>query len=288
MSTKRRMIGLTVAVLIFGGGVLSVAHAVDGVFLITQNLVNGSSGFPYTITAPGSYRLASNLVVPLDPNTTAIVIQSDNVTLDLNGFEIVGPIDCTGTPPTCAPNTGIGSGVDASAARNVTVLNGTVKGFRRWGVRVGAGGTVRGVRVLTHGGHAEAVAIQLGNGSLATENVVIDIRGEGIFGESGNTMTKNTVTNVGPFGSCLNTGGAGGVGGTISHNTCHGANSGVVAGPGHLVIGNSVTNATGAGLSLQPTTGYAHNVLNNPTAFFGNVSGGVNMGHNVCGNALCP
>jgi hypothetical protein len=46
--------------------------------------------FPIVITQPGSYRVKSNIVVP-DANTTAINIESRDVTIDLNGFAILGP-----------------------------------------------------------------------------------------------------------------------------------------------------------------------------------------------------
>jgi len=53
----------------------------DGVTLINQATMP-PAGTPYTITQPGSYRLSSNLAA----NTTVILIQAANVTLDLNGF----------------------------------------------------------------------------------------------------------------------------------------------------------------------------------------------------------
>ena len=276
---KARTVAAMVGLSLWGG----LAHAVDGTFLITQNLVNASGGFPYTLSQAGSYRLASNLTVP-DENTTAIRILVSNVTLDLNGFSIIGPVVCTGTPPTCTPANGTGVGVDGAAA-NITVMNGTVRGMGRGGVSVGDNGTVRGMRVLSIGG---PIAISLRNGSVAAENIVKDVAIEGIFGGSANTMTNNVVTNVGQFGTCLNTAGSGGIGGVISNNTCRDANFGIGTDGGYLVIGNSVTNARNGGLALQPTDGYANNVLNNPGAFFGNVFGGVNMGHNLCGTALCP
>ena len=58
-------------------------------------------GFPVTISKPGSYILASNLTVP-DGNTTAIVIAADHVTLDLGGYAILGPVDCSGGLNPCA------------------------------------------------------------------------------------------------------------------------------------------------------------------------------------------
>ncbi len=61
------------------------AFGVDGTVLINQSTVIALGGFPYTISAPGSYRLSGNLTVP-NAATTAVVIAADNVTLDLNGL----------------------------------------------------------------------------------------------------------------------------------------------------------------------------------------------------------
>ena len=239
-----RAIGLRLALSVFflASGLASVAQAVDGTFLISQNLVNASGGFPYTITQPGSYRLTSNLSLP-DENTVAIRIGADNVTLDFNGFSIIGPVSCAGTPPICSPANGRGAGVDPGAKRNITVMNGTIRGTS-FGVGVidsnelvrgmGDNGTVRGMKILSVGGHPFSSAISFGNSSLVAENILKDISGEGIFGTSGNTITNNVVTNVGQFGACINTGGSGGHGGTISNNTCRDASAGIVSGGGYL------------------------------------------------------
>src|SRR3977135_3688451 len=105
------------------------AFAVDGVVLINQSTVMAAGGFPYTITQPGSYRLSGNLTVP-NVNAAAINVTADNVTIDLNGFSIIGPTVCTGGPPvtSCSP-TGTGAGIATSNAQsNLTVMNGTVRG----------------------------------------------------------------------------------------------------------------------------------------------------------------
>jgi len=47
-----------------------------------------AAGFPVTISEVGSYRLTGNLSIG---STDAIEITADNVTLDLNGFLIIGP-----------------------------------------------------------------------------------------------------------------------------------------------------------------------------------------------------
>jgi hypothetical protein len=90
-------------------------HAVDGVVLIDQNHAiagnvtpSDAPGFPVTLSQPGSYRLSGNLTVP-DGNTTAIQITSDHVSLDMNGFSIIGPIACTSSPAICPPSSqGVG------------------------------------------------------------------------------------------------------------------------------------------------------------------------------------
>lgn len=96
--------------------------AVDGVVLINQSTITSAGGFPYTISQPGSYKLAGNLVVPA--NTNAILIAANNVTLDLAGFSI------TTSPPAFIPpfTYGITSsgGVVSSA---VTIKDGAIRGF---------------------------------------------------------------------------------------------------------------------------------------------------------------
>ena len=60
--------------------------------VVAANATNrATGGFPYMITQPGSYQLSGNLVVPAGVN--GIGIAANNVTLDLNGFNItlLGP-----------------------------------------------------------------------------------------------------------------------------------------------------------------------------------------------------
>lgn len=69
--------------------------AVDGVILIDQNKAlagnvtpGDAPGFPVTLTRPGSYRLSGNLTLPAAAD--GIAVTSDGVSLDLNGFSIIG------------------------------------------------------------------------------------------------------------------------------------------------------------------------------------------------------
>lgn len=142
----------------------------DGVVYIDQNRAMAGSvtpgdvaGFPVTISQSGSYRLAGNLTVP-DLNTTAIQITADFVTLDLNGFSIVGPVVCTtGTVTTCpVPGTGIGvfAGSDqAPFPRGVRILNGSVRGMGLMGIQLtGPGSFVEKVTVDSNAGGGMSVA----------------------------------------------------------------------------------------------------------------------------------
>jgi len=114
----------------------NLAFADDGVFAI-NDVCDGfgcfpgdSSGFPITITASGSYQLTSNIV---SGSTTinAIEINADNVTLDLNGFSIIGPRTCTGNNDTlvCTNSGMTAHGVSASNRSNIVVKNGIIQGF---------------------------------------------------------------------------------------------------------------------------------------------------------------
>ena len=99
-------------------------HAVDGVTLIDQNKAlagnvtpGDAPGFPVTITRPGSYRLSSNLLLPASGD--GIVIASSGVTLDLNGFSLIGVGG--------SASRGI---TDENLARSlVSVRNGQITGF---------------------------------------------------------------------------------------------------------------------------------------------------------------
>ena len=107
------------------------AFGVDGVVLINQSSVLAAGGFPYVISTPGTYRLAGNLTVP-SANTTAIMITTSNVTIDMNGFSIFGPTICSGASfavTTCNPagsGAGIHLSVGLSIGSGITVANGNV------------------------------------------------------------------------------------------------------------------------------------------------------------------
>ena len=123
----------------------SSIHAGDGLLEINTAcrssgcFAGDDPGSFIEITEPSSYILTSNLSVNV--NTTAILIQTDDVTLDLNGFTISGPVSCSGFPATCTQS-GIGIGIDGQGQENITIRNGTVRGMGNRGVIIGSGRVV--------------------------------------------------------------------------------------------------------------------------------------------------
>src|ERR1043165_6038008 len=97
------------------------AYAVDGIILIDQNRAlagnvtpGDTPGFPITLSQAGSYRLSGNLSVPVD--TDALLIAADHITIDLNGFSIIGQ------------GTGAEFGITSLAVEHadISIRNGTI------------------------------------------------------------------------------------------------------------------------------------------------------------------
>jgi hypothetical protein len=132
-------------------------YAVDGVVLINQNVAlagnvtpGDTPGFPVTISLPGSYKLSGNLTVP-DANTTAIDITADSVTLDLNGFSIVGPTVCSGVPVTSCSPTGTGVGIHTGLPIGVAISNGVIRGMGSVAIQADEGARIKEIRAISNG-----------------------------------------------------------------------------------------------------------------------------------------
>ena len=143
---------------------------------IDQASVRVDGGFPFKITKPGSYKLTSNLVVPA--NTDGIDILASDVTLDLNGFSIIGPLVCTGNDPATCPAATAGVGIKAGGDEgtpgpgDVKVFNGSVRGMGSNGIFLtGDGSLVQKVSAESNAGAGIIVAgsvidsSAIGNGS---------------------------------------------------------------------------------------------------------------------------
>ncbi len=295
------------------------AVAVNGVLEINQTCAVSTgcfsgdvAGFPVAITTGGSYRLTGNLAT-VDLSDDAIEIFASHVSIDLNGFEIVGPTTCTGSPAaSCGPaGTSDGIGVNGASIVGVAVINGTVRGMPGSGVRAGKDSQVERVRALGNGitgisvntnshvkdclvkgngGRGIAINTTFGdpNSSLALvqDNVVAGNGGDGIrLDNSAAQITGNTVNDNGGDGIRLGTSSAGSnlVNNTIAEN----GGNGITASFDSSLQGNVVTANTGVGLAMSTRTVYGDNVVNDNVG--GEITFGIDRGGNVCnGTAGCP
>jgi parallel beta-helix repeat protein len=247
------------------GGIQAILDSVQaGVVLINQNraLAGGVSpgdtpGFPVTISQPGSYRLSGNL----SPSgaTDAIVITTNDVTLDLNGFTILGVA-------------GSGRGVNAQGRSRIIVTNGIVRGMGSDGLVVGDDSRVERVHAIGNGGDG----IQTNDAGTVTGNTARDNGGAGIQVNDGGTVIGNTALGNGDIG--IRAGGLASGGSTVTGNTTFGNGStGILAGDGSTVTGNTARDNGGAGIIVGGGT------VSGNTAF-GNDGTGILAGGTVSGN----
>lgn len=250
---------------------LQTAFAVDGVILIDQNKAllgnatpGDAPGFPVSITRGGSYRLSTNLTVP-NSGTVGISIETgDPVTIDLNGFAILGPNTCS---VTCSqPNnagTGIATGLGNS--NGVEIYGGTIHGMGGTAISlVGFGNTVRNMRVRHNGrGGIQASGIIMKN--------IVELNG--VFGIStfqavvqDNFVNDNDGVGIFAFR------------GTVSDNHSERNTS----------FGFQSLNFSSGVVQPIPNAGFKGNFFANNNNDGVQVSGGTQLGPNMCGIALCP
>jgi hypothetical protein len=243
---------------LIGLAALPQAFAVDGVILISQttallgNVTPGDTpGFPVTISQPGSYRLSSNLTVP-DGNTTAIQVTSTNVTIDLNGFSIIGPVVCTGEPVTsCNPSGASGVGIVTSSNTTVTVTNGTVQGM---GVGLSFSGPTRLERVSAVQNNSFGILFQ-SSGNVVLYNTASFNGNAGIQSLIASSVVTGNVA-IGNRGSGM------AVSGVITGNVAVQNGSNGIQGNG-TIIGNDVIANGASGISVTCPTA----ILDNRSAF---------------------
>lgn len=242
-----------------------MAAPVNGPVIIDQNAalhggVSGNCdapGFPITICSPGSYILVSNLIVPKD--TDGIDVSVPNVTIDLNGFTISGPVSCTGTGSTltCGGST-LGKGIAFTGSfvtSNITVRNGTVRGFGLLGVSLtGTGNIVDGIN--------------------ASENLA-----SGIFVWYGTVSNTTSSRNMAAGFVCF--------AGQLKHNTAYGnAGSGILL--NRCSATDNATNYNGSyGLSGFHSLVSGNESDSNGAGDFFNEVGLVSSGNNSCSGTSC-
>lgn len=245
------------------GGVLEINQlcAVGDVAQNTGCFPGDSPGFPVTIsrellgpandrnTRSHNFRLTSDLI----PNNSAIRVEIDDVTVDLNGFVIGGP-----------SVSGTGSGVTIVGdddREGITVRNGVIRNMSRYGVELGKYSRVENLTII----ECDRDGINVDEGSVVSNNIVHESRNDGISVGAGSTVSHNTVFDSG--------------------------DNGIRAGLGAAVTANTVRGSAEFGLLLETNSGYRSNVLsdNNGGDEAAQVSGGIDLGGNLCGaDGSCP
>jgi hypothetical protein len=240
------------------------------------------SVIPTNLTVPGSYYLTTNLT-----QTTifsAIVIGADDITIDLNGFALIGT------------NSSFADGVTfgGTLRKNVCLKNGTIRNWRT-GVSLSGGGNMLIDRVRVYGNTENGInsfisvtvtdcysadngfnGILLSNSGLIRDCEVRNNGRDGIQVASGAVITGNRCTGVSSVASTN-----AGIRATSQGNFIDGnhisfyGNAIVVSGSGNVIIRNTTrltandfvissgnltgpTNTIGTGLSSSPYANLVH------------------------------
>jgi len=230
------------------------------------------TSLPTTISTPGVYCLTGSLT-SAQTTGNAITISANDVTLDLSGWTVDGQAAGTGTTA---------NGIYSTAA-NVTIRNGTVRGFfdgvrldlgsngatvraittdlnTRLGIYVaGHSSLIQGNQVLNTGGSTTAVHVNVdginsaGEGTLVDNNLVSGLTATGGGSETGIALTTPQST---ARGNVVN---------DTARPTGGGVSVGILAGgAASAVVNNIVPNFT-YGVDYAGTGVYSRNTVVNCT-----------------------
>jgi len=230
-------------------------------------------GFPVTLDSSGSYKLTSNLTIT-DGAVDGIDITADNVTLNLNGFAIIGSAS------------GTGIGISAFGQSNVNVFNGSVLSMGSHGIVLDIASTVDRVNALDNGG--DGIVTQ--GGSRVTNSTASRNFGNGINTGIGCQVENSIANRNGVDGITV------GLRSSVLYNTANfNENDGIETAQRCLVVGNAASENERLGLRLDTGTGYRENVLSsnndeNPNSDLRQVRFGIQIGNrsNICGATYCP
>ena len=202
LSGRSLMVYGAIALAIFSGSVASAQR-----IALEPTAASGAAATKAmtTITKPGSYVLSRNLTVTR-AGIDGVLINSSNVTLNLQGFVITG-------------NSSAANGIEvASGQNNVIIVDGIITDFGGAGVVAGEGTNLSGLTVQGNGS-----GISAGIGSLVQGNIIQRNTGEGLtLSDSTGGYVQNILqgnggsTSPGVIGQV--TGGT-----SLGHNLCNGS-----------------------------------------------------------------
>jgi parallel beta-helix repeat protein len=247
---------------------------------------------PFTVASSGSYILNSNLAGL--GGSDGITVAADDVTIDLNGFTLVG----TG---------GVGTGILNSSGKNLALRNGTIRDWGSGGVfSNGLNTTLDGLRISHSGLTAGANGVYLtGDSGLVTNCVISGSGGSGgsalvvYYGNvsdcvvNGNTgaigirvsasvIQRCTVNANASFGVELS------IGSQLIDSTVSWNGNGVgVDTFGNRIAGNTVAKNTGVGIHIALAAGNRvedNNFVLNGTGIEADAGGNVIIKNSLNGN----
>lgn len=252
------------------------AFAGDGRIEINQDAIDAAGGPPYVISSSGSYVLTSNLRVA-NLNTDAVQITSSDVSLDLNGFSLVGPATCTGVQTTLTCDAGTGIGVNAISQSRIRVRNGTIRGFAGGGIAQPTAAHISDLIVMENGG----VGISVASDSVIRDCVSYRNGNSGMLAVGSSVVADSVASGNRYNGINLNAGSVV-TGSTVVSNGQDGVGSNNFS---TLVLGNVIYSNTTKPINTSNSTTWGLNAIN----FNGSApSGGANLGNNGCGASICP
>ena len=215
---------------------------------------------PSIITTQGVYCLTGNLGTAMTSGH-AITINTNNVVLDLNGFKLAGLAAGLGTNA---------DGIRASNRQNITIKNGTVRGFLDGILLSDSGGSQGHLVEDIRADQNTWIGIWVeGAGNIVRNNQVVATGGTTFFGANADAVGI-FVTGAGP--RVLNND----VTNTFKQGTGIAWGIGLNGVTGGLVVNNRITTAD-RGIEFLGTGKYRDNLTSGVTTPF---TGGTDAGNN--------
>lgn len=176
-SRTRSFLGVLALLALCAAGQAQAQTTIDQNKALSGNITPGDSpGFPITLSVPGAYKLTGNLSVPA--NLSNVEITAAGVTLDLNGFNISGPILCSRNAATavvtCTPGNVATTGIEFKSGGN-SLRNGGVRGSR-FGVTFSGGDQMDNV-LAEHNANSGVVATSSTGARTLLRNVRSQLNG---------------------------------------------------------------------------------------------------------------
>lgn len=208
------------------------------------------SSLPFAISAQGSYFLTGNLTA--SGSTAGITISADNVTLDLNGFALVGG------------GSGSVAGINVpSAQKNILIRNGTVRGWTNGGINAtnATNSVIQGLRLSNNTANStfsNVAGLSVGFGSTVKDCVVAQNNNCHGISVGNACLVSGCVARANSVGAGIRAADSCYVVGNISDSN----GTGIAVGSGNRIDSNSCTSNASAGV-LVPSGATNNLVIRN-------------------------